>query len=409
MRSAASTRREEAWLVGGAVRDLLLGRPTSDLDVVVAGDAAEFADALAVKHGVTARRHARFGTATVTLSTGVRIDVVRPRRETYERPGALPSVSFPATIEEDLFRRDFTIHAMAFPLRPPARARLLDPFAGRADLAAGRIRVLHDRSFLDDPTRAYRAARYASRLGFRLDPSAARLLRRAVAAGAVDAVSGDRLWRELALIVSEPARAASAALVSRLGLDAAIVPALSRTGAPARLRAAGAAASRLTEEGAGADPLCYLLAWMGDAPHESLAEAADRLALVGRALETWLAWPDTRARGERFAGLPAPERRRRIRGLSGDLAAAVAATLPAEDRAAWIAAMRAPRPELRIRGRDLVAAGVPPGPRVGEALARTLEAREEGRIGADQELEFALEAARHESAGSRRRAGDPAS
>jgi len=377
--------------VGGAVRDLLLGRPTSDLDVVVSGDAGEFADALAAKHGVAVRRHPRFGTAALSLSTGVRIDVARPRRETYARPGALPSVAFPATLEEDLARRDFPIHAMALPLRPAPRPRLLDPFAGRADLAARRVRVLHDRSFLDDPTRAYRAARYAARLGFRVDPSAARLVRAAVAAGAVDAVSGDRLWRELALIVAEPARAGSAAILSRLGLDAAVTPALSRPRAPARLRAAASAASRL---GVVADPLCYLLAWMGDAPQGSLVEAADRLALAGRARETWLAWPHTRARGERFGGLPAPERTRRIRGLGGDLAAAVAATLPAGDRAAWIAAVRAPRPELSIRGRDLVAAGVPPGPRVGAALARTLEAREDGSIGADQELEFALEAAR---------------
>jgi tRNA nucleotidyltransferase (CCA-adding enzyme) len=392
VRSTASARREDAWLAGGAVRDLLLGRPTSDLDIVVSGDAGDFADALAAKHGVAARRHARFGTATLTLSTAARIDVARPRRETYARPGALPSVSVPATLEEDLARRDFTIHAMALPLRARQRPGLVDPFGGRADLAAKRIRVLHDRSFLDDPTRAYRAARYASRLGFRVDPAAARLVRQAVAAGAVDAVSGDRLGRELGLIVSEPARAGSVALLSRLGLDTAITPALSRPGAAVRLRAAAAAASRLGVVAVG--PLCYLLAWMGDAPPESLVEAADRLALAGPALETWLAWPQTRARGERFAGLPLPERRRRVRGLTGDIAAAVAATLPTPDRAAWTAAMRAPGPELRIRGRDLVAAGVPPGPRVGTALARTLEAREEGRIGADQELEFALEAAR---------------
>jgi len=389
-------RGEEAWLVGGAVRDRLLGRTTNDLDVVVSGDAGDLADSVAARLGGSVRHHARFGTAILELppderrgGEAVRVDVARPRKETYAHAGALPDVTFPATLEEDLARRDFTIHAMALPLA--GRARRIDPFGGAADLAARRIRVLHRSSFLDDPTRAFRAVRYAARLGFRIAPASVRLIRDAVAAGAVGAVSGDRLFRELSLILAEPRRAASAALLGRLGLDAAIAPALARPGVSARLRAADAAARRLGVERL--DPLCYLLAWMGDATPRELREAAERLALAGRARGAFLNWPDTRRRGVGIASGAAGERARRVRGVPADVAAAVAAALTARDRAAWIAAVRA-RPELRIGGRDLLAAGVAPGPRVGEALARTLEAREEGRIGANEELEFALAAAR---------------
>jgi tRNA nucleotidyltransferase (CCA-adding enzyme) len=390
VRSLAVARGEGAFLVGGAVRDLILGRPTADLDVVVEGDAAEIAEKLAAGTGARPRVHSRFGTASVELPGGVRVDVARPRRETYRHPGALPDVIFPATLEQDLARRDFAIHAMALPLA--GRGGLIDPFGGAADLAQRRIRILHDRSFVDDPTRACRAARYAARLGFALERTTARLIRRAVAAGAFDPVSGDRLRRELSLIVSEPARERSAALVARLGVDRAISAALARPGAPARLRDAAAAADRLGIESL--DPLCYLLAWMGDAPGDSLVRTADRLALAGPVRRAWLGWEEDRERGRGIARSSPADRARRARGVSRHAAAAVAATLSRSDREAWLRAVSAPRPRLTIRGRDLLAAGVPPGPRVGAALARTLEARESGRIGPDEELEFALEAAR---------------
>ena len=383
-------RGANAFLVGGAVRDLLLGRATADLDVVVDADAAELAEALAAGTGARPRVHSRFGTASLELPGDVRVDIARPRRESYRHPGALPEVSFPATLEEDLARRDFAIHAMALPLS--GRRRLVDPFGGARDLEERTVRVLHDRSFLDDPTRAFRAARYAARLGFAVDRATARLIRRAAAAGAFDAVSGDRLRRELAVIASEPARARSAALVARLGLDRAVSPALARAGAPSRLRAASAAAERLGIESL--DPLCYLLAWMGDVSPEGLARTADRLALSGRAREAWLGWEDDRNRGRGIARSTPAERVRRARGVSPHVAAAVAATLSPRDREAWLRAMSAPRPRLTIRGRDLLAAGVAPGPRVGAALKLALEAREAGRIGPDEELEFALEAAR---------------
>src|SRR5581483_7318244 len=157
-----------AYLVGGSVRDLLLGRERADIDVAVEGDAI---DELAERLGGAARTHERFATATVRTD-GLEIDLAATRAEAYPRPGALPEIS-PAPLRDDLARRDFTINAMAVPLASPSD--LVDPHGGLGALERGELRVLHDRSFVDDPTRALRAARYMSRYGFTLEPSTAEL------------------------------------------------------------------------------------------------------------------------------------------------------------------------------------------------------------------------------------------
>jgi tRNA nucleotidyltransferase (CCA-adding enzyme) len=192
VRAAAGDRA--LYLVGGAVRDILLGRSTSDLDFVVegdSGDAAAIAERIAPGHVA----HEQFGTASVDLD-GVRIDIAMARTETYPSPGALPEVH-PATLAEDLGRRDFTINAMAVAL--DGAGELIDPHGGEADLEAGLLRVLHERSFIDDPTRALRAARYAARFGFSLDPGTERLLR----AADLGAVSRYRLDAEMGRLEAE--------------------------------------------------------------------------------------------------------------------------------------------------------------------------------------------------------------
>src|SRR5262245_49014848 len=158
------------FLVGGAVRDLLLGRGRTDIDLVVVGDAAELAAAL----GAEWTEHERFGTAKALLA-GHTVDIAAARSESYPEPGALPEVEPAAGIEADLSRRDFTINAMAIPLQ--GEPGLIDPHDGRADLEAGLLRVLHPVSLRDDPTRALRAARYAARFGFEPEPETAVLLR----------------------------------------------------------------------------------------------------------------------------------------------------------------------------------------------------------------------------------------
>src|SRR3954447_10430159 len=155
-----------AWLVGGAVRDLLLGAASVDLDVAIEGDAREVARELAARLGGEAVEHERFGTATVRADA-LTVDLASPRRESYAHPGALPEVE-PAPLDEDLARRDFTVNAMAAALDSERLGELRDPHGGRGDLEAGVIRVLHPKSFIDDPTRLLRAVRYEARFGFRM-------------------------------------------------------------------------------------------------------------------------------------------------------------------------------------------------------------------------------------------------
>src|SRR4051794_24490551 len=187
-----------AYLVGGAVRDLLLYRPGFDVDLVVVGDAEAYANALAERLGGRVVTHGRFGTAVVHYGTGQHLDVATARTETYPEPGALPEVAPAATIEDDLGRRDFTINAMAVGL--PDR-ELVDPFSGRSHLTDRLVRVLHEGSFVDDPTRIFRAAQYEGRLGFRMDPKTETLALMAVPE--VSRLSGARVREELLAILSE--------------------------------------------------------------------------------------------------------------------------------------------------------------------------------------------------------------
>ncbi|MCW3065804.1 MAG: Polynucleotide adenylyltransferase region, partial [Solirubrobacterales bacterium] len=210
-------------LVGGAVRDLLLERDPIDLDLVVEGAAVAVAVAerLAVRlGGAVDAEHDRFGTVSVRASER-RYDLVMARAETYARPGALPDVR-PGTLSEDLHRRDFTVHALALALGPADRGKLVAVEHALDDLAAGRLRVLHDGSFEDDATRVLRLARYGARLGFAPEPHTAELAVAAVAGGAVATVSGQRLGTELRLALREPDPLAALERVGELGVDRAI-------------------------------------------------------------------------------------------------------------------------------------------------------------------------------------------
>ncbi|HEY1252100.1 MAG TPA: hypothetical protein VGH97_13000 [Thermoanaerobaculia bacterium] len=387
-------------MAGGVVRDLLAGHPVRDVDLVVEADAAGFSRELAGSLAAAARPHDRFGTAVLTLPGGDRLDVAAARREAYASPGALPTVTLPATIAEDLARRDFTVNAMALELSPGRR--LVDPYGGVRDLARGTLRVLHPASFADDPTRALRAVRYANRYGFRPDSQTRRALARAVETGAFDGVSGDRLRRELVKIFSEPGRAAAVGLLRRLGLDAAIAPPLAKaTGEAARRRL------RRVEALARAEPLAgwlaYLLAWAGELGPADLGRLADRLGLAGSERARLLGWPATRRRlGRGLARLRVSEIARRIGGLSPDELLAASARMPAPDRRALrIARRRIDRGGPSLRGADLIAAGVAPGEAIGRALSRTRDAILDGRITPREALAFALRLAEKSAAGAR--------
>lgn len=195
-----------AYAVGGCVRDWRLGRRGAvDIDVTVEGDGVALARAAAKALGGELTAHAQFGTASlrgISAAAG-RLDFATCRSETYARPAAYPRVR-PGTLKDDLFRRDFTVNAMAAGIGPAGFGALIDPFGGAKDLAAGRLRVLHARSFQDDPTRILRGVRFACRLGLRWEPRTRRWLTEAAEAHALSWVNPGRLQRELDRILREP-------------------------------------------------------------------------------------------------------------------------------------------------------------------------------------------------------------
>ena len=382
------------YLVGGAVRDLLRGAEHVDLDLAVEGDAVVAARTLAGRLGGEAVEHERFGTATVS-SPVVSFDIATTRRELYERPGALPLVS-EAPLEEDLGRRDFAINAMALALSSGAAfGTLHDPRGGTDDLESKRVRVLHERSFVDDPTRLLRAVRYETRLGFALDADSERLARAAAAEDALRAVSGPRVRDELLDLLAEQEVAAAVARLRELGLDAAMDPHLD---ADADLVASASLGAAET----GADRVLAALAALVSAAPEQLdgwltrldltaprRAAVARAARSGRRLAEALAHPMPDSELHALLGGEPPEA----------LALALASGAPAEPVLRYVAELGAAR--LEISGDDLVAAGIRPSPAIGAALAQTLRRKLDGEVaGREQELELALRLARDDVGGA---------
>ncbi|MBI5932593.1 MAG: CCA tRNA nucleotidyltransferase [Chloroflexi bacterium] len=212
-----------AYLVGGFVRDAILGRPVNDFDLVFEGNATKLASVLARTHGGRVTVHSAFHTATWFLDDDHFIDLISARAETYEHPAALPTVQL-GSLADDLRRRDFTLNAMALCLDKDRYGELADPLDGREDLQRGLIRVLHPRSFVDDPTRLFRAVRYAARYGFALAPETEALVPSAL--DYVDKLSPERLRHELDLILDEDDPVPMVEKLWALGIVQAARPAL---------------------------------------------------------------------------------------------------------------------------------------------------------------------------------------
>jgi len=197
-----------AYLVGGLVRDLLLGRKNLDVDIAVEGDGMAFARRLADQHGAGLKIFEKFATALVVFQDGFKLDVATARRESYAHPTALPTVE-PSSIKDDLYRRDFTINALAIRLNVSRLGEVVDFYGGQRDLEHKIIRVLHARSFVDDPTRVFRAIRFEQRFGFRIEKHTLTLLKEAAESDLVHRLSGPRLRNEVMRLLSEqdPVRA----------------------------------------------------------------------------------------------------------------------------------------------------------------------------------------------------------
>jgi tRNA nucleotidyltransferase (CCA-adding enzyme) len=375
-----------AYLVGGAVRDLLRGAGAVDLDVAMEGDARSAARALAQRLGGRAREHERFGTATVEAGD-LAFDVAATRREAYERPGALPTVE-PAPLAEDLRRRDFSVNAMAVGLTGDDLGHLYDPHGGLDDLRAGIVRVLHERSFLDDPTRLLRALRYEARLDFAMDADTERLAREAAAEGALATVSGERTRDELVDMLGELDGPTAVERLAALGLDRALHPDLRAD--PELVASASLGATAI-----GADRATAALAALVSADPEALAGWVGGLGLTARDRDAVLraARSATRLAAELRRELPPSGLWELLREEPPEaLALALAQGAPAEPVLRWSNELSGAR--LEITGDDLLAAGVPEGPEIGRALEVTLRRKLDGEVsGRDEELAAALAAA----------------
>jgi tRNA nucleotidyltransferase (CCA-adding enzyme) len=394
---AAAARLElPAYLVGGFVRDLLLGRAPGDFDVVVEPGAqasggapgSRLARALAAEIGGEVSAHAAFGTATWFDPEGRPTDFATTRTETYPAPGALPEVTPAVSILEDLGRRDFSINAMAIRIDGAGYGELLDPYHGLADLASRLVRVLHPRSFVDDPTRLFRAVRYASRLEFDLAGDTLVLMPSALIV--VEALSGERLRHEFELIFREPRAAAMLARLEALGILRAAHPALRWSPAEARrasvLEDWPPAEWRL--EPVLALQAAYLALLLAGAAPDRAGQALDRLAVRREVYEAV-----TGALAFKASGWTEPPRPSEIVAQLDRLSPAAVAAAAALNEAArpvlheYLAAWRFVRPELN--GDDLQALGLSPGPGFRRLLWELRAARLDGTV-AERAGEVAL-------------------
>jgi tRNA nucleotidyltransferase (CCA-adding enzyme) len=389
--SAVSEPYDGVYLVGGTVRDILLGEPNFDVDVAVEGDAIELARSLADALDGRVRAHRKFGTAVVLYREEERIDVVTARTEFYDAPAALPSVEH-ATIREDLFRRDFTINAMAVSLKGEDFGRLVDPFGGRRDLEAKTIRILHNLSFIDDPTRIFRAIRYESRYGFRMDDHTQRLARGTIEMGLVGDLSSARLRDELVALLEEGDAGASILRLAELGAGAAIHPHLAADDEAVDLLAR---MRRLNEHYGTAVPswrLAFAVLARRMPPDEVYAWLR-RLKVQRRDLERVAA-----------AVTVGPRILERLRGGSAEPADVVAAADPYAPDAPLFAMALDERPELddyfrrlrnvqlEVSGSDLAELGLGESPEVGEILAELRRRKLNGQLdGRESELAAARE------------------
>jgi tRNA nucleotidyltransferase (CCA-adding enzyme) len=394
--------REDVALVGGAVRDLLLERPPRELDVVVECEAAEFAHELASRIGtpgdtgsaelVELSSHERFGTALLRWNGG-EIDVATRRTESYAAPGALPDVRA-GTADEDLNRRDFTVNAIAVPLGGPRRGQPIAADHALEDLAARRLRVLHERSFIEDPTRLLRLARYCARLDFQPEPHTAELAAEAIAAGALETVSPARIGAELRLALAEADPVAALTALADLGVLAALEPRLKFD--PDMVRGALA----LLPEDGRADLLLLASLFL----EVTVDPAEDPEEVMFELLDGWEFTAADRQRVMQTALVaPALEEEMELAELPSELhevlfshtveAAALGGALgnASTEAREWIETLRHVR--LEITGADLLAAGIPTGPEIGRRLSAVLDRKLDRELddGREAELRAAIE------------------
>ena len=384
LRRCALEQALPLYIIGGPVRDAMMGLPVHDLDFVLEGDAVALAREVAAALGGDVVSHHAFGTASVNLGPD-RMDIVTARRETYPYPGSLPQV-YPGTIEDDLARRDFSINAMAVRLGAEHEG-LIDLHGSMADLKAGVVRALHPGSFVDDPTRTFRAARYEQRLGFRIEPETLSWMKVAAASGGIRNLSPDRVRHEIEHILEEKSPGPPLLRLVELGVLPQLAPGLSSLPAVERLTSVTGDATPMMYLAALTYPLApaqvEILIGRLNMPNSWARVVRDAVAL--REIEEELASPGIS--NSRVAHLLLGKSEDAIRAAALVSYCPVTAQLLEEF---WVK-LRLLFPKLD--GNDMLALGVPPGPCVGRMLRELADAKFDGLVNTmEDEKRFVREA-----------------
>lgn len=376
-----------AYAVGGFVRDLLLSRANFDLDFVIEGNAIELADALEREYPSrfeVVAKHERFQTATLSFYSDRKreVDLSTARTEYYEYPAALPTVE-PSKLEQDLFRRDFTINALAVCLNPGRYGELVDHYDGLGDLKKKIVRILHPFSFIEDPTRIVRAVRFAARLNFHMDAKTKERAKKAIAMGVFDELGGVRLREEIRLILESPNRLVALDLLGELGGSLRFLQADLEYNL--RTKHIVRRSERLLERYHVDDPFTvYLGLLVSSVPEDRLEAVLERLALSNDQKTTI-------AKGIELAKLDGDDAElasrskifKMLRSHSPEslaIAASLAAAGTSVRRMIKLYLDELSNVSVRLSGHDLVEMGITEGPQIGKVLSELLEGRLEGTI-----------------------------
>ncbi len=388
----AERRHVDLYAVGGFVRDLLLGIPNVDLDLVVEGNGIHFAKAFAQRYKARVTTHERFGTATVMFADGHTFDVATARTESYDAPAALPTVR-PSSIREDLYRRDFTINTLTIRLNAPRFGEVVDRHGGQRDLQDKTIRVLHGLSFIDDPTRVFRAIRFEQRLGFAIDRDTSVLLTEAVKMGLLHRLSPSRLSGELHHMLSEREPGKSLARLTDFNLLQFIHPQLKWSAGLARLLKT---VERTIEWHAGLDlgPLAapwvvYGMALLDALPQPAVQETLARLTFPRRQTQSllWVSQESARLLQTLDQTVKPSEMFRALFDLPDETLVFLMAKMRSKQGKQNISDQFTIYQRVKpiLKGNDLRAMGLKPGPLFNHLLNRLLEARLDGEVKTEED------------------------
>lgn len=383
----ADQHRVRVYAVGGFVRDLLLGVTNLDVDLVVEGNGIAFARTLARTRQAHVTVHERFGTAVVTLENGFKFDVATARTERYDYPAALPTVK-QGSIKEDLHRRDFTINTLAISLNAPRFGEVVDDDGGRRDLQNKSIRVLHPLSFIEDPTRVFRAVRFEQRLGFHLDGETETLMKEAASLDLVQRLSHARRSREMILLLSERQPRTLLTRLADFDLLRCIHPELKWSPGLAGLMKDVEETltwhNRLAMDRPIRQWIVYTLALMDSLPTPAAREALSRFTFPRRQTRrtSWATHESPRLLRDLNQRTKPSEVFRLLGGLPDETLIFLMAKIPSQSGKRKIANLltTAGRPTPTLRGKDLKAMGLKPGPVYQKVLDRLLDARLDGEV-----------------------------